>query len=745
MSTRFTKGSALNRASAGRELKAGMAGMLISLAPTLTMGLLAFAALGAQAAQLGIPAALMSSVVGGAVFAALARGPMAAGGPSAAPVLVLGTLVARVAVDPAFSLSDPAAVALLLALVAATVVGMGVCQIALALSGLVRFAKYVPQPVLAGFMNGVALLALLALLPLLFGWPVGALQVGGWAAMPPIQPATVVVGLFTAAVILGLPRLSPRLPAALVGLLVGTGAYALLHAVAPQAALGPLTGAVQMAWTQAQTMAPFVNALDAPLLQRHLGAALGAGLVMALIGTLELVLNSLAMDQACHTRTDPRREVLALGTANVASGLVGGLPLLLLRPRALHMVQVGGRSRAGLYICCALFALSGLWAAPLLALLPQVVLGGVMVTVYLRSIDRWSLHLAAQWWRGQREADAQRTLVLVALVCGVTLVLGFPAAVAVGAMLSMLLFLRSMNLSLVRSRHTGDAQPSRRVYAAGDEARLRTLRARVTVMELEGALFFGSADRVAEMADALDERCDTLVLDFRRVSLIDASGAVVLDQLSRRLDKKGRMLLLAGVSADNRHGRVLAQFVGTSLAAQHGTPDTDQAMERAELRLLAQAGCEPLREVVPIEQVGLMEGLDAAQRARLAASLQPRRLAAGEYLFRQGDPGDRLYVITSGSIDILSAAVPGRAALQQRYVSLSPGMMLGETAMLDGGGRSGEAVAVGETEVHALDEQTLLRLRTEDPLLVAQVYRNIAVHLSQRQRAAAWAWRASAD
>ena len=733
----------MNRAAAWQELKAGIAGTLISLAPALTMGLLAFAALGTQAAQFGIPAALVSNVVGGAVFALLARGPMAAGGPSAAPVLVLGTLVARVAVDPAFSVADPAAVAVLLALVAATVVGMGVCQIAFGLSGLVRFAKYVPQPVLAGFMNGVAVLALLALLPLLFGWPMGALQTSGWAAMPPIQPATVAVGLFTAGVILGLPRLSRRLPATLIGLLAGCGAYAVLHALAPQAALGPLTGALQMAWPNAQTLAPFLNAMNEPLLQRHLGAALGAGLVMALIGTLDLVLNSLAMDQVCHTRTDPRREVLALGAANMAAGLVGGLPLLLLRPRALQMLQVGGRSRAGLFICCALFALLGLLAAPLLSLLPQVALGGVMVTVYLKSTDPWSLQLAAQWWRGQREADVQRTLALVILVCAVTLVLGFPAAVAVGAMLSVLLFLRSMNLSLVHKRFTGDALPSRRVYAAADEARLRTLRARVTVMELEGALFFGSADRVAELADKLDASCDTLVLDFRRVSLIDASGAVVLHQLSRRLAERGMVLLLAGVSVDNRHGRVLAQFVGDSVAADHGMPDTDQAMERAELRLLAQAGCEPLREVVPIEQISLMEGLDADQRARLTACLQARRLAAGEYLFRQGDPGDRLYVITSGSIDVLSAAVAGNAARRQRYVSLSPGMMLGEAAMLDGGGRSGDAVAVGEAEVHALDDQALMRLRSQDPLLYAQVYRNIAVHLSQRLRAAAWAWRAS--
>jgi hypothetical protein len=89
-------------------------------------------------------------------------------------------------------------------------------------------------------------------------------------------------------------------------------------------------------------------------------------------------------------------------------------------------------------------------------------------------------------------------------------------------------------------------------------------------------------------------------------------------------------LLLAGVSEDNRHGRVLTQFVGQRFAADHGMPDIDQAMERAELSLLALAGHEPLREVVPIEQVNLMDGLDAAQRARLAACLQPRQLAAGE-------------------------------------------------------------------------------------------------------------------
>jgi CRP-like cAMP-binding protein/anti-anti-sigma regulatory factor len=513
--------------------------------------------------------------------------------------------------------------------------------------------------------------------------------------------------------------------------------------VAPPFALGPLTGALPAAWPHADSLAPFFSRASEPLLQHHTGAALTAGWVMALVGTLDLVLSNLALDQACNTRTDPRREVLALGAANLAAGLVGGLPLLLLRPRSLHMVQVGGRTRAALLVCCALFAGLGLAAASLLALLPQVVLGGVMVTIAFRMADRWSLQLATQWWRGPRTAASQWALGVVAVVCASTVALGFPAGVAIGALLSALLFARSMNRSLVRNRSTAQAQPSRRVYAPADEARLQPLRARITVLELEGALFFGSADRVAELADGLPGDCQALVLDLRRVSLIDASGAVVLSQVSRRLQARGVLLLLAGVSADNRHGRALQPFVGEGYATEHGRADTDQAVETAELRLLARAGSEPLRVTVPLQAVGLMEGLDPAQRARLAACMPHRRLADGECLFRQGDPGDRLYVVTAGSINVVSAAAPASGTLPQRYVSLSPGMMLGETAMLDGGGRSADALADGVTEVHALDAATLQRLRSEDPLLVAQVHRNIALHLAQRLRAAASAWRAS--
>src|SRR5262249_57391126 len=80
----------------------------------------------------------------------------------------------------------------------------------------------------------------------------------------------------------------------------------------------------------------------------------------------------------------------------------------------------------------------------------------------------------------------------------------------------------------------------------------------------------------------------------------------------------------------------------------------------------------------------------------------------------------------------------------QRFVSFSPGMCFGETAVLDGGGRTADAVADTDSTVYALPAAALASMRQADPAIAAQVYCNLALHLSERLRAAAAAWRHAA-
>jgi anti-anti-sigma regulatory factor len=326
----------------------------------------------------------------------------------------------------------------------------------------------------------------------------------------------------------------------------------------------------------------------------------------------------------------------------------------------------------------------------------------------------------------------------VALVCVVTVWQGFVVAVAVGVLLSMLVFIARMNRSLVRSRYTAAARPSHRIYSRAVEAQLQPLRAQVLVLELEGALFFGSSDRLLADADAeaVEGRCRHLVLDLHRVGDVDETGVLALQQLQVQLQRRGATLRLAGVMPDSPRSRALSAFGCTAAS----WPDIDRAVEAAERQLLG-VGADAALAPVALADCSLLQGIDGDDLARVHARLRTQRLRAGEMLFAEGSAADCLYVLTEGSVSVVSA--PQAGVQQQRYLSLSPGMMFGETAMLDGSGRSAGVVADGDAVVHALTRADLDALGAAHPQLASRLYRNIALHLSQRLRSAAQAWHAS--
>jgi hypothetical protein len=224
------------------------------------------------------------------------------------------------------------------------------------------------------------------------------------------------------------------------------------------------------------------------------------------------------------------------------------------------------------------------------------------------------------------------------------------------------------------------------------------------------------------------------VLDLRHVGTIDETGAAALQRLGVRLQRRGIDLLLAGLAGGSAQAQALQSFgdIGSRW------PDADRAVEAAERRLLGEA---TIPEALPLAACALLQGLDAAQCACVAARMRVRELAAGEALFAEGDAGDCLYVLTRGSVSIVSRV--DAAGRSQRYLSMSPGITFGETAMLDGLGRSAGAVADTAATVHALAQSELDALLREQPELAALLYRNLAVHLSQRLRSAAAAWHVS--
>lgn len=752
-------------ASLLRSVRAGIVGALATLAVVLTLGLLAFAPMGPLAAAIGIPAAFAAAVVGSTVLGLGSRCSVPIASPSSATALTLAALVMRLAQDPqvvsAVASAHPLDAARWVAAAAACAVfGMGVVQLLLAGFRLARLVHFVPQPVLAGFINGVALLIMLSQLPSLFGSPVGT-PFRSWSDAVPgsgVWAVPLALGLGTAACIALVAWRRPAWPSLLVGFACGLAATQALQAAWPALPPGPMLSPVTGMWPAGGAWLPLFDEEAWTFVARHASTVLLTAVLLGLIGALESMLSMVSIEQGSGQRLSADRELAWLGLANVAGGLVGALPAVLLRAGALAVQRAGGRGPVAALSVAGTMLLVLVLAGSALGFVPQAVLAGVMLMVGFSLVDRWSARVGARWWRAVRRGrlhegdDTPVGLAVMLVVCALTVLLGVATGVAVGVALSLIVFVRRINRSLVRAQFTGMARPSRRIYPGAIEARLLGLRSRIALLELEGALFFGSAAHLPERAETLAPPVRFVILDLRRVSTVDESGAMLMHEVSQRLARHGQELLLAGVSGGSAVERNLKAFAPWAAGgAPRAFADSDQAMEAAEAGLLAEAAQADAalatllatEAELPLQACSLVRGLTARELRLVAAAMQRRELRAGEIIFRQGDEAEALYVVTRGSV---SAVVMLRGAVNrtQRFASLGPGTMFGEMALLDQAGRSADAVADGDACLLVLSRDRLDDLLREHPELAAKLYRNIAAHLGERLRVASIAWQAAA-
>jgi CRP-like cAMP-binding protein len=167
----------------------------------------------------------------------------------------------------------------------------------------------------------------------------------------------------------------------------------------------------------------------------------------------------------------------------------------------------------------------------------------------------------------------------------------------------------------------------------------------------------------------------------------------------------------------------------------------DRALEAAEVGLLAGDTDSARGEEIPLESSSFFAGFAREDCDRVRPHLLRPELAAGEVLFREGEPGDRLYVLTRGSVTIFA----GTGREQPRIGTFEPGVIFGEMAMLDGAARSATAVADQAAVAVSLSAAAVTQILAEDPDLGGRLLLNIGRHLANRLRLTTDALRAELD
>lgn len=492
----------------------------------------------------GAAAGLVTAVVAGLVAALLGGSHVQVSGPTGAMTVVLVPIVAR---------HGPEAIPAVAVMAGGLVVVAG-------LLGFGRLVHLVPWPVVEGFTAGIGVVIALQQVPLALGTPrvdgenaaLVALRTAAatdWAAAVP----SLAVVLLVVAVVLVLPRVLPAVPASLVAVVLAT-------------LVAELT---RLEVERIGTLPAGLPAPSVPLLTPEATASLvPAALAVAALAALESLLSARVADGMAddQRRTDPDRELVGQGLANVASGLVGGLPATGAIARTAVNVRAGARTRlaAATHAVVLVVAVAGL--APLVARIPLPALAGVLLVTAARMVNVAAVR--SIWRSGPSGA------LVLGLTFATTLVFDLVVAVELGVALTAVLALRTV--ARASGVHREEIDPDH----VGEETERALLAEHVAVYRVDGALFFADAGRfLDELVQVRDVR--VVVLRLSSVRLLDTSGAYALGRVVEHLERRGIVVLLKGLRPEHRRLVAAVGALDGLEGAGHLVDDLGEAIEHA--------------------------------------------------------------------------------------------------------------------------------------------------------------------
>ncbi|MEN3159208.1 SulP family inorganic anion transporter [Alkalimonas sp. NCh-2] len=388
----------------------------------------------------------------------------------------------------------------------------GVLQIALGLLKVGGLVRYIPYPVISGFMSGIGVIIILLQLAPLMGAAPSPSPLQALAKLPDtlaeLNLQALALGLMTFAIVWFTPmRISRYLPSPLLALCLCTLAAVLLKWQVP--VIGDIP-----------TGLPEFHLPQFSLAQWSLIFTLG--LTLALLGTIDSLLTSLVADSITRTRHKPNKELIGQGLGNILCSFIGGLPGAGATMRTVVNVNAGGRTRlSGMVHALFLLALL-LGLGPLAAQIPLAVLAGILVKVGLDILDYRLL---------KRISGTPKPEVIIMLsVFALTVLVDLVIAVGVGVVLAMGLV--TWRMAKTAHIHLEDDE----LLDVPDDPKHPGVR----LVRLSGPLFFGSMAEMLDRMDKVDQVLDThdIVLDCRGVDYMDLTAVFAIEDMLQKLQHK---------------------------------------------------------------------------------------------------------------------------------------------------------------------------------------------------------------
>lgn len=653
----------------------------------------------------GIAATFTATAVIAVVIALGSTFPFAVGAPETSTAAVTGILAASLVehittTDPTAQLLGP----VLLTLSAATIItGLVLCSMGLTRIG--RAIRYVPYPVIGGFLGTTALLITLGGVRVITDRPLRFDTLASFAN--PMTMYELLAGAALAFTIYLMWHRS-RNPLALPAILVGG---VMVAHIAFHFAGVSLEQAQMLGWTfqsppRASLTAPWRLSDIENYPWQALPGLVGNLIAVIFVTAISTLFNTTGLEVATGREANLERELTVAGTANILSGLFGGYAGCISLSRSLLNTNGGATSRlSGLVV--ATVAVLMLVADPaLLGYMPKFILGGLLIYLGIDQLNRWIVE-------SRRRLSITEYLSLLAIIF-IIMTWGFIAGVLIGIVIGCATFaLSASRISSIKFGFNGAEYRSSLDRSRHDLALLAAHGREIHGLNLQSYLFFGSANRLYQHVRALLQHhpeCRYLVFDFKLVTGIDSSAAYSFAQIRRSAIESGVKLVLVNLPSATERMLRSGEFLSGDILVM---PELDHALEWCENEIIVRhRGHEQDDGDLQSWFVAILGNKHDA--AELAQRCERVEVGALEIIARAGERADSMLFILNGRVGVTVEAGDGRIT---RVRSLGRRTTVGEMGLVAGQPRSATIQAEIDSVLYVLRADAFNAIMADNPQL----------------------------
>ncbi len=691
---------------------------------SLSFTLLLFSGPLIGAAPRGMAIMLLSGGLATVIVAATSGFRIATAGPETATVAVLAALLSGLAAGAAPDVGARQLEALALVALAGTTFFIGIMLLLFGVLRLGVWIRYVPFPVIGGFLSASGVMLVLGAIRLLTGQSVSLQTLPDPTQLPVALPVGMALGV---AVALALSRARWKHPMVLpgmllmFGLLIDGGVWIFGITPSQARALGLIMADVPVATLGWSWSAAASVSIDLTLLLHHATEVAVATSITA----IAILLYATGLEVSEKTQVDLDRELRANGIANLLVGACGGIVCTISLNRSQAIRASGGRTRLAGIVAGGLCLLSIVVGPTAIQWVPLPVIAGLLLYLGVQLVWQWVI-------RACPRLSAIDTILVVAIPI-IAVNFGYLEAAGLGVIASCIIFaVKYSRIRVVKHDLTRREYGS---YVERSPEQLAFLKQNgdlIRILWIQGYLFFGTANRLYESSRARLSGSETrpihfLLLDLSNVTGIDSSSVYSFVKLADRVREHGATMVVSGLSPSVREAFLSSGFFNDH-ADRVEFPEIGRALEWAEEQLLGDADLGAPSERSFTTWLGA-ELRDPRFADRIRGYLETIDLAPEAALFRQGDTADSLYFLESGRLGIVLHR-SGAESIRLRIISGHT--VVGEMGLYRAQTRAASVIAEEPSRVHRLTQANLARLEREEPALGSAFHALIVRVLADR-------------